>query len=520
MLPHSLLTIPQIQHERHLSSQLIHLTTLLEYVLKLYHPNVTGADGRDPKVGERVLACQGLFNDVRHVLWALKVRNSSAHALENASWSEKDRQNAVNYLIEAIGAVCAHLPRQIVEEIYHDPDAEVRRQQEERERERQQKLRAEELRLEELRRQREREESERRNRTGQESRPRRETSGKRSQEITTLRQAGRFSFTPLVLTGLLLAGGYFLWPKALTLVKGDRGSAVVVRTAADTALKKIKEQRRQKEYGNFINQAEASWRDGEIEFRRGNFKLAEEKYRQVIGLWDDLNGRITESKSFDEIKAEAAELRRAASNAQAQQSAAELWNQAEELRRQAETARRNGNLPEAKRLMIQARQQYEIAQAAAALASGAKTETAAEHEPDKPTSQTTPTPQPKPEPPTPAAVIRPPEKPPANTEPVRSAGREAEDETFPIEEKEFRRYVTRQVPAVLSAQARAAGVSGPVVVRVYLSKYGHLSKAEVIEGDMLLRQSALDALRQWSFKTYLLDRVPTEVKSEITIYVR
>ena len=55
---------------------------------------------------------------------------------------------------------------------------------------------------------------------------------------------------------------------------------------------------------------------------------------------------------------------------------------------------------------------------------------------------------------------------------------------------------------------------------VELSQQGHLAKASVLEGDMRLRAAALEALRQWSFKPYLLNRVPTEVKSELTIYVR
>ena len=82
------------------------------------------------------------------------------------------------------------------------------------------------------------------------------------------------------------------------------------------------------------------------------------------------------------------------------------------------------------------------------------------------------------------------------------------------------RYVTKRVNPVISQQARNAGVSGPVVIEVYLSKHGHLAKAWVVEGDPMLRESALAALRQWSFKPYLLDRVPTEVRSEITIQVR
>ena len=43
MLPPNFLTIPQLQHERHDVSKLMHLTALLEYLLKIYKPNVTAA---------------------------------------------------------------------------------------------------------------------------------------------------------------------------------------------------------------------------------------------------------------------------------------------------------------------------------------------------------------------------------------------------------------------------------------------------------------------------------------------
>src|SRR5262245_7420202 len=107
MLPQNLLTIPQIQRERLAGSKLIYLTTLLEYLLTIYNPNVVGADaGKDPKVGERVIACQDILSNFTRVLWSFKVRNSLAHQTGN-TFSESDHRNAVDCLIEAIGDVCA-----------------------------------------------------------------------------------------------------------------------------------------------------------------------------------------------------------------------------------------------------------------------------------------------------------------------------------------------------------------------------------------------------------------------------
>jgi hypothetical protein len=511
MLPPNFLTIPQIQHERHAGSKLIHLTALLEFVLRQYNPGVTGADeGREPKVGERVLADKHLFDNVKNVLWALRVRNSFAHVMEQVEFSERDHRNAVDYLIEAIGAVCAQpeIPRALVAEIYHDRDGDLRASQEAQERQR-----------------REAQAQAERDRRAADERARRRRADELKLEEARLRHAGRerelearrasrraaFSgLRKLVVLALLGIGVYALYPKLMTLYKGDKPGATVVRTAAELALKRVKEKRKLREYGALINQIDAAWRDGEIEFRQGNYRRAEEKYRQLIGLWDGLSAQVAESLSFEELQAEVNALRQSAQSAEAPRRAADAWNLAEELRRGAVTARKNGNMPEAKNLILQARQQYELAQATAMSQATIADETAPAIEGDA-----TPAAQPE-STPTSTPVVPPgPEK-----EPEPDESDEADDDAFPLSEKEFLHYVTRRVNPVLSRQARNAGVSGPVVIAVHVSKDGHLYKAWVVEGDMLLRESALSALRQWSFRPYHRDRVPTDIKSEITVYVR
>lgn len=343
------------------------------------------------------------------------------------------------------------------------------------------------------------------------------------QERRASRQTIASGVLKLVVVGLLVMGGVFAYPKLLALYKGDKASAAVVRGAAEAALKKVREKRKQRDYADYVNQADAAWRDGEIEFKRANYKLAEAQYRQVIGAWDGVNVRLAESMSFDELLTEVNAVRRAASEAQAAQRAADVWKQAEEMRRNAVNARKSGNLAEAKNLILQARQQYEAAQAAAQtepaqpsqnaeaaavttpanpateMASTMEVESAATAPTAEPAARVRPRPAPEPQPPAPVIT---------------------EDETFTISEREFMQYVTQRVNPVLPPQAKSAGVAGPVLITVYLSKYGHVSKAWVTEGDMRLREAALAALRQWSFRPFLLNRAPTEVKSELTIYVR
>ena len=118
-------------------------------------------------------------------------------------------------------------------------------------------------------------------------------------------------------------------------------------------------------------------------------------------------------------------------------------------------------------------------------------------EPEADEEETPATIEPAPARPEPTVVVSPtivrrPEPVPS----VQSTRRVTEDETFTIRENEFMQYVTKRVSPVLPPQAKNAGITGPVMVRVYLSPDGQLSKAEVIEGEMLLREAALIALRQ------------------------
>lgn len=359
MLPPNFLTIPQIQRERHAGSKLFHLTTLLEFLLKTYKPNVVAAEeGKEPKVGERVIACQEVFSNFKRVLTALRVRNSFAHVMQDAEYSARDHQEAVNCLIEAIGDVCSQsaISYDIKQAVYRDPDADLHARQEAEERQRKQRQQEQDAQARSLRAEQERLEKEKL----QHARREKDLERKSANRISIF--AGLRAVAFLAAAG---AGVYFGWPKAQVWIYGSKATATVVRTQAELALRKVRLKKKQTEYGASITQAEAAWRDAEIEFKKGNYTQAEEKYRQLLGVWDGMSARIVEGMGYDELLAEVNALRLAARNAQAAQKAADAWNQAEELRRNAITVRKNGNLDEAKNLILQARQQYDAAQAAA-----------------------------------------------------------------------------------------------------------------------------------------------------------
>jgi TonB family protein len=72
-------------------------------------------------------------------------------------------------------------------------------------------------------------------------------------------------------------------------------------------------------------------------------------------------------------------------------------------------------------------------------------------------------------------------------------------------------------PAKYPEVARAAGVTGTVVVDTHVSRKGTVQRLEILDGPPLLRQAALDALKSWRFKPYLVNGDAVEWRTTINI---
>jgi periplasmic protein TonB len=64
--------------------------------------------------------------------------------------------------------------------------------------------------------------------------------------------------------------------------------------------------------------------------------------------------------------------------------------------------------------------------------------------------------------------------------------------------------------------AKAARASGAVQIQVTISEEGRVIEASVISGHPLLRDAALQAAKQWTFKPTQLSGVPVKVQGILT----
>jgi protein TonB len=65
--------------------------------------------------------------------------------------------------------------------------------------------------------------------------------------------------------------------------------------------------------------------------------------------------------------------------------------------------------------------------------------------------------------------------------------------------------------------AKAAHVQGSVVLHAIIGKNGSIQDLKVISGPAMLQSAALDAVKQWRYKPYILNGDPTEVDTTVTV---
>ena len=77
--------------------------------------------------------------------------------------------------------------------------------------------------------------------------------------------------------------------------------------------------------------------------------------------------------------------------------------------------------------------------------------------------------------------------------------------------------VIRKVQPNYPQLAKTARVQGNVQLAALIGKDGTIQNLHVLSGHPLLTQAALDAVKQWRYKPYILNGEPVEVDTQITV---
>jgi protein TonB len=75
----------------------------------------------------------------------------------------------------------------------------------------------------------------------------------------------------------------------------------------------------------------------------------------------------------------------------------------------------------------------------------------------------------------------------------------------------------RRVNPTYPPLARQARIQGQVVLHAVISKDGSIEGLTLISGHPMLAPAAIDAVKQWKYKPYLLNGEPVEVDTEVQV---
>ena len=65
--------------------------------------------------------------------------------------------------------------------------------------------------------------------------------------------------------------------------------------------------------------------------------------------------------------------------------------------------------------------------------------------------------------------------------------------------------------------ARQARIQGSVLLQAKISKDGSIQNLRLISGHPMLAPAAIEAVKQWRYKPYILNGEPVEVETQITV---
>jgi protein TonB len=80
--------------------------------------------------------------------------------------------------------------------------------------------------------------------------------------------------------------------------------------------------------------------------------------------------------------------------------------------------------------------------------------------------------------------------------------------------------LTHKIDPPYPPEAQSKGIHGMVTIHASIGKDGHVSNLQVVQGPDELRQAALDAVQQWTYRPYQLNGEVVSVDTMINVEFR
>ena len=76
---------------------------------------------------------------------------------------------------------------------------------------------------------------------------------------------------------------------------------------------------------------------------------------------------------------------------------------------------------------------------------------------------------------------------------------------------------THTVDPIYPKEARDKGIEGDVILQATIDTKGNIANLKAVKGDPILADAAIEAVKQWKYKPFLLNDEPVEVETTIKI---
>jgi len=77
--------------------------------------------------------------------------------------------------------------------------------------------------------------------------------------------------------------------------------------------------------------------------------------------------------------------------------------------------------------------------------------------------------------------------------------------------------LTHRIEPTYPVLAREAHIRGAVVLTAIIDKDGNIQNLQLVSGHPMLAPAAIEAVKQWRYKPYLLNGQPVEIETTITV---
>ncbi len=98
-----------------------------------------------------------------------------------------------------------------------------------------------------------------------------------------------------------------------------------------------------------------------------------------------------------------------------------------------------------------------------------------------------------------------------------AAAQEAAPQRITVDKAQMAGQIVKKVAPVYPPLARQARIQGQVILRVEITKSGDAENIQLVSGHPMLAPSAIEAVKQWKYRPYLVNGEPVDVETEVTV---